>query len=77
MNIREQQEDLEKRHLSEFATLSVGSKGRQREEEKCNIRTEFQRDKDSNILKIIKIKHTKDIDIMQDMENIEFIETKN
>lgn len=37
----------------------------------------FQRDKDSNILKIIKIKHTKDIDIMQDMENIEFIENKN
>ena len=37
----------------------------------------FQRDKDSNILKIIKIKHTKDIDIMQDMENIEFIESED
>ena len=37
----------------------------------------FQRDKDSNILKIIKIKHTKDIDIMQDMENIEFIERED
>lgn len=37
----------------------------------------FQRDKDSNILKIIKIKHTKDIDIMQNMENIEFIESED
>ena len=46
MNIREQQEELEKKHLSEFATLSVNSKGRMREEEKCTIRTEFQRDKD-------------------------------
>ena len=46
MNIREQQEDLEKRTLSEFATLSANSKGRNREEEKCHIRTAFQRDKD-------------------------------
>ncbi len=46
MNIREQQEDLEKRILSEFATLSVNSKGRSREENKCAIRTDFQRDKD-------------------------------
>ena len=46
MNIREQQEDLEKRYLSEFATLSTNTKGRNREEEKCSTRTEFQRDKD-------------------------------
>jgi len=46
MNIREQQEDMEKRNLSEFATLSSNSKGRSREEAKCSIRTEFQRDKD-------------------------------
>jgi len=46
MNIREQQEETEKRNLSEFATFSVNSKGRTVEEEKCSIRTEFQRDKD-------------------------------
>ena len=46
MNIRETQEEQEKRNLSEFATLSVNSKGRKVEEEKCPIRTDFQRDKD-------------------------------
>ena len=46
MDIREQQEEIEKRNLSEFATLSINSRGRNREEEKCSIRTEFQRDKD-------------------------------
>jgi len=46
MNIREQQEEIEKRNLSEFATLSMNTKGRSREESKCEIRTEFQRDKD-------------------------------
>ncbi len=46
MNIREQQEEMEKRDLSEFATLSVNSKGRRVEEPKCSIRTDFQRDKD-------------------------------
>lgn len=46
MNIREQQEEFEKRNLSEFATLSVNSKGRNVEEGKCSIRTDFQRDKD-------------------------------
>lgn len=46
MDIRESQEELEKRNLSEFATLSANSKGRKREEKKCPIRTDFQRDKD-------------------------------
>jgi len=46
MNIREQQEELEKKTLSEFATLSVNTKGRRVSEEKCSIRTDFQRDKD-------------------------------
>ena len=46
MNIREQQEEMEKQDLSEFATLSVNSKGRRVEEPKCSIRTDFQRDKD-------------------------------
>lgn len=34
----------------------------------------FTREPDSDILKIHKIKHTKDIDLMKDMKNIEFIE---
>ena len=46
MNIREQQEEQEKKFLSEFATLSANSKGRAVFEEKCSIRTDFQRDKD-------------------------------
>ncbi|MCL5772764.1 MAG: deoxyguanosinetriphosphate triphosphohydrolase family protein [Firmicutes bacterium] len=39
-------EELENSMLSNFATLSAKSKGRQRLEEKCEIRTEFQRDRD-------------------------------
>lgn len=42
-------EDLEKREfdvLSEFAVKSAASKGRVYPEEKCDIRTEFQRDRD-------------------------------
>lgn len=46
MNIREQQEEQEKKVLSEFATFSANSKGRAVFEEKCSIRTDFQRDKD-------------------------------
>lgn len=39
-------ENNEKLFLSEYATLSVNSKGRKREEEKCTLRTDFQRDRD-------------------------------
>lgn len=39
-------EQAEQAVLSEFATLSRNSKGREREEEKCPLRTEFQRDRD-------------------------------
>lgn len=46
MSIREQQEMLEKQILSPYATLSAGSKGRDVYEEPCDIRTEFQRDRD-------------------------------
>ena len=46
MNIREISENNEKLILSPFATLSVNTKGRERYEEKCEIRTEFQRDRD-------------------------------
>lgn len=43
---REYVEEREKELLSPFATLSCKSRGRLREEEKCDIRTDFQRDRD-------------------------------
>lgn len=43
---REYVEQKEKELLSPFATLSCNSQGRLREEEKCDIRTDFQRDRD-------------------------------
>ncbi len=43
---REYVEQKEKELLSPFATLSCNSRGRRREEEKCAIRTDFQRDRD-------------------------------
>jgi len=46
INIRVQQESLEREILSPFAALSAESRGRSRPEEKCPIRTEFQRDRD-------------------------------
>ncbi|MDN5313540.1 MAG: dGTPase [Thermoanaerobacteraceae bacterium] len=46
MNFRERTEELEKNILSPFATLSCQSKGRRVPEEKCSVRTDFQRDRD-------------------------------
>lgn len=46
MTIREKMENMEKEILSPFATLSICSKGREREEEPCDIRPVFQRDRD-------------------------------
>ena len=46
MNIRVQRENLEKVMLRNEATLSTNSKGRNIEESLCDIRTEFQRDRD-------------------------------
>ena len=45
-NIREITEKNEKLILSPMATLSAESKGRKEPQEKCNLRTEFQRDRD-------------------------------
>ncbi len=39
-------ENNEKQILCEYAALSVNSAGRKRAEEKCNLRTDFQRDRD-------------------------------
>ncbi|RKD34787.1 deoxyguanosinetriphosphate triphosphohydrolase [Thermohalobacter berrensis] len=46
MYIRLKREELEEKMLSPFAMLSKNSKGRRIKEEKCDIRTEFQRDRD-------------------------------
>jgi len=46
MIIREDIENREKIILSQYATKACESKGRQIEEEKCSMRTDFQRDRD-------------------------------
>lgn len=46
MTIREQIEMRERTYLSPFACLSENSVGREREEEACDIRPVFQRDRD-------------------------------
>jgi dGTPase len=46
MSIREQTEEIERKTLSRGACLSTDTKGRVTPEEKCSIRTDFQRDRD-------------------------------
>lgn len=46
MLLREKAEEYEKNNLSEFACLSVNTRGRQVNEDQCEIRTVFQRDRD-------------------------------
>ncbi len=46
MNIRERIEQLEKENLSPYAMHSLDSKGRLKDEEQCDIRPVFQRDRD-------------------------------
>ena len=43
---REQHEKFEREFLCSYACLSSDSKGRERQTEKCTLRTEFQRDRD-------------------------------
>lgn len=46
MKIRELTEMLEQQNLSKYAALSMNTKGRLIQEEKCDIRTDYQRDRD-------------------------------
>ena len=46
MTIRETIEDMERRNLSPYATLSENSRGRDVDEPQCDIRPLFQRDRD-------------------------------
>ncbi len=46
MNFRENKEKIEEQILSEFAALSVNSKGREKDIPQCDLRTCYQRDRD-------------------------------
>ena len=46
LTIREQLEKIEEATLSKYACLSVNSKGRDKKERECELRTVFQRDRD-------------------------------
>ena len=46
MDFREKQEQLEKEILSPYAALACESRGRAKDEPKCDIRTDFARDRD-------------------------------
>ena len=46
MNIREMREAWEADYLSCYASLSKNTRGRDREEQPCDIRTAYQRDRD-------------------------------
>ncbi len=46
MNLREELEIFEENQLSPYAVLAKNSKGRERDEEPCDIRTDYQRDRD-------------------------------
>lgn len=46
MEIRRMQEEWESAYLSPFASLAIHTKGRLRDEEECDVRTCYQRDRD-------------------------------
>jgi len=46
MSIRQSIENWEKEYMSPYASLSMNSKGRKKEEEPCDIRPVYQRDRD-------------------------------
>lgn len=46
MNVRERTQQIEEQTLSPYAALSRNTKGRDRPEEECELRTPYQRDRD-------------------------------
>ena len=46
MNIREQQESREHEYMSPYASFSDESRGRDKPEPQCDMRTIYQRDRD-------------------------------
>lgn len=71
MNIRERQEQRELAILSEHACPSAKSAGREREEQKCSIRTDFQRDRDRIIHSkaFRRLKHKTQVYISRDNDH--------
>ncbi len=49
MNIRQRTEQAEKQYLSPYASFAADTKGRRFPSKPCEIRTEFQRDRDKII----------------------------
>ena len=60
MTIREQSQQLERETLAPWAALSQKTRGRQRPEEECEMRTPYQRDRDRIIhcKSVRRLKHT-------------------
>ena len=46
MTVRERTEEIERMTLSPYAALSENSRGRERAEDPCPVRTCYQRDRD-------------------------------
>ncbi len=71
MNTREKQEQRELQTLPHYACHSANSRGRERQEDKCDIRTEFQRDRDRIVHSkaFRRLKHKTQVYISQDNDH--------
>lgn len=71
MNVREKQEQRELTMLPEYACASIKSAGRERKEQKCPIRTDFQRDRDRIIHSkaFRRLKHKTQVYISRDNDH--------